>query len=140
MLNRSRRSFIATARWILAIWVAFVASSAVAPCKEAFALPRQGEQAASYAMSGAKHAAHEHALFSAGEARIPPSDSSYCVVTPNPIPLKAHATSTPTSAGFLAAVASHNLLIFKPAPAARMFTLKPAAPPQVLLQTSRLLI
>ena len=139
MIMQSRRGFIATARWILAIWVSFVASSAIAPCQEAFALPLQGGQAASYAMSGAKHAVHERA-YSTGEARIPPSDSSYCFVTPSPIPLKAHAASTPTSAGFLAAVASHNSPIFEPATAARIFTRTPAAPPRVLLKTSRLLI
>ncbi|MBI2295816.1 MAG: hypothetical protein HYU76_07250 [Betaproteobacteria bacterium] len=124
---------------MLAIWVALVASSMIAPCGQAFALPRQGEQSASYAMPGAKHAAHEHA-FTADEVRTLPSDSSYCVEIPSSIPLKAKATSTGTSAEFFAAIANDRSPFFASAQAARIFTRTPAAPPRVCLKTSRLLI
>jgi len=124
---------------MLAIWVTVIASSMILPCGKAFALPRQGQQTASYAMPGAKQSAHGHA-HTADAVRTLPSDSSYCAEIPSSIPLQANATSTPTSAEFLAAVANHNSPIFEPAPAARIFTRTPAAPPRVLLKTSRLLI
>jgi len=139
MLKQSRRSFLATARWILAIWATVIVSSMILPCGKAFALPGQGEQTASNAMPGAKQSAYGHA-YTADAGQSLPSDSSYCDEIPGSIPLKANATPTPMGAGFSAAIANHKSLLLESAPVARIYTRTPAAPPRVLLKTSRLLI
>jgi len=137
MLTRSRRSFFDMSRWVLAIWVAFAASSVIAPCNEAFAFPNQGDQTSAYAVAEARRQPH-HVEHVAGKARTTPSDALHCVEAPSSNPLTAIAVYAPAGGAISSTAGSSPFL--ESSSAAQVVTRPHDVRLQVFLETSRLLI
>jgi len=139
MLTRSRRSFLDMPRWVLAIWIAFAASSVIAPCNEAFALTNQGDQTSAYTVAEARRQAH-HVEHVAGKARTTPSDALLCVEAPSSIPLTAIAVYAPAGGAISSNAIDGSSPFFESSSAAQVVTRPHDVHLQVFLETSRLLI
>lgn len=139
MFTRSKRSILATARWMLAIWVAFAVSSAIAPCQEALAVPPQGAETMAYAATKAPRNAH-HGERIAGKTVSTLSGFLHCVETVSPRLSKIATVSAPASSDFSPTALTGYSPLFISSSVPRLFTALLDARPQVFLKTSRLLI
>jgi hypothetical protein len=139
MIMQSGPSLRDTARRVLALWIAFVALSVIAPCQGAFALPHQGHPTNAHAITEAQGQAHQdkHVAGEFGTTRL---DALHCIESPNPFPSKTKAASGSASGAFSLTAIYSSSPFSEFSSVLRLFTAQRDVRPQVFLKTSRLLI
>lgn len=139
MIMQSRRRLRNAARRVLALWIAFVALSVMAPCQGAFALPRQGDPTNAHAITEAQGQAHQD-KHAAGKFGTTSLDTLQCIESSNPFPSNTKAAFASVSGAFSLTAIDGSSPFSKFSSVPRLFTAQLDVRPQVFLKTSRLLI
>jgi len=139
MIMQSGRSLRDTARRVLALWIAFVALSVIAPCQGAFALPRQGDPTNARAITEAQGQGYQDKHV-AGEFGTTPLDALHCIESPNSFPSNTKAAFASANGAFSLTAINSSSPFSESSSVPRLFTAQLGVIPQVFLKTSRLLI